>query len=80
MIAYCLSITVLNLNKQFSLREMRSKVWDSRLSSGLFDCKLYAHDLERLYSAIYEKYSLGLPFDHITLKSTDSIVMAEVVS
>ena len=46
---------------------MRAKVWKARLTSGLFNTKMYAQDLERLYHAMWEKCEAGLPFDHIAL-------------
>ena len=46
---------------------MRAKVWKARMTSGLFNTKMYAQDLERLYRAMWERYEAGLGVDHITL-------------
>lgn len=49
----------------FSLRTTRAKVWKNRLDSPLFNCSMYANDLERLYGAMWEKYQHGENPDHI---------------
>ncbi|KAK2186976.1 hypothetical protein NP493_183g04027 [Ridgeia piscesae] len=49
------------------LKKMRAKVWKARMTSGLFNTKMYAQDLERLYRAMWERYEAGLSVDHISL-------------
>jgi protein O-GlcNAc transferase len=48
------------------LRGMRAKVWQGRTESPLFNCKVYATDLERLFNVMWEKYARGEKADHIT--------------
>ena len=49
-----------------SLQNMRAKVWRARTISSLFNTEAYAHGMEQVYTKIWEKYSKGEPFDHIT--------------
>ena len=44
------------------------------MTSGLFDCRAYARDLERVYSAIFTRYQSGAPVDHIALKEDDDTI------
>lgn len=50
----------------FSLKTMRAKVWRARTESPLFNCSLYAKDMERLYRAMWDKFNRGEKPDHIT--------------
>ena len=45
---------------------MRSKVWYSRTNSQLFNIGQYAHDMEVVYSKMWDKLENGEEFDHIT--------------
>ncbi|XP_033116202.1 UDP-N-acetylglucosamine--peptide N-acetylglucosaminyltransferase 110 kDa subunit-like isoform X1 [Anneissia japonica] len=47
------------------LLKVRNKVWLRRVESTLFNTKVYATDLERLCFAMFERFSKGLPIDHI---------------
>jgi len=48
------------------LKTVRSRVWENRLKSPLFDCKHYASNLEKLYDAMWDKYLEGEGPDHLT--------------
>jgi len=48
------------------LRGMRAKVWLGRSDSPLFDCTKYAHDLEKLFDVMWEKFARGEKPSHIT--------------
>merc|ERR1712002_1080046 len=48
------------------LKKIRATVSHARFSSPLFDTERYAHDLETLYSKMWEKYENGLSPDHLT--------------
>lgn len=48
----------------FSLRSVRAKVWRARRTSPLFNCKIYARDLERLYYRGWRQYETGVK-DHM---------------
>lgn len=44
---------------------MRAKVWKARLSSPLFNCKIYARNMEVLYRKMWQKYVNGEEASHI---------------
>ncbi|CAG0885402.1 unnamed protein product [Darwinula stevensoni] len=48
------------------LKAIRHKVWKARSESPLFDVKIYASNLERLFLRMWEKHSRGEQPDHIT--------------
>lgn len=50
----------------YSLKAMRHKVWSARTTSPLFDVKQYAQGLEKLYSKMWERFSVGLKPDHVS--------------
>jgi len=47
-------------------RAIRTKVWEGRLSSPLFDVRVYAKDLEDLVYKMWEKFRKGEKAHHIT--------------
>jgi len=47
-------------------RAIRTKVWDGRISSPLFDVRVYAKDLEDLVYKMWEKFRKGEKAHHIT--------------
>jgi len=47
-------------------RAIRAKVWDGRISSPLFDVRIYAKDLEDLFNKMWEKFRKGEKPNHIT--------------
>ncbi len=47
------------------LTEVKGKLARNRLTSPLFDTVRYARNLEKAYVAIHERYSAGLPPEHI---------------
>ena len=47
-------------------RAIRTKVWDGRISSPLFDVRIYAKDLEDLVYKMFEKFRKGDKPNHIT--------------
>jgi len=47
-------------------RAIRAKVWDGRISSPLFDVRIYAKDLEDLVYKMFEKFRKGEKPNHIT--------------
>eukprot|EP00091_Calanus_sinicus_P015455 TRINITY_DN3371_c0_g1_i2.p1 TRINITY_DN3371_c0_g1~~TRINITY_DN3371_c0_g1_i2.p1 ORF type:complete len:383 (+),score=130.26 TRINITY_DN3371_c0_g1_i2:71-1150(+) len=47
-------------------RAIRAKVWDGRISSPLFDVRVYAKDLEDLVYKMFEKFRKGEKINHIT--------------
>ncbi|KAK2711990.1 hypothetical protein QYM36_010872 [Artemia franciscana] len=53
-------------NDREYLKAMRAKVWKMRADSPLFDVKIYASDMERLYYRLWERYSRGEKADHTT--------------
>jgi len=63
----------LGTDKEF-LQGTRAKVWKHRIESPLFCVKTYASDLEKLFRAIWERYSRGEKSDHITVLSKKSSV------
>ena len=58
----------------YSLQGTRAKVWKHRIESPLFCVKTYASDLEKLFRAIWERFSRGEKSDHITVLSKKSSV------
>ncbi|KAI1713615.1 glycosyl transferase family 41 domain-containing protein [Ditylenchus destructor] len=51
--------------RNFSLSQMRAKVWKSRTTSTLFDVRQYCVDLEKLFHRIWKRYEDDMPPDHI---------------
>ena len=51
----------------FSLRSVRAQVFRYRLTSPLFNNRLYTKNLERLFLKMWERHSRGLRPDHIQL-------------
>ena len=49
------------------LTYLRRKLQANRLSTPLFDCKLYTKHLEEAYSMMVERYQTNLPPDHIQI-------------
>lgn len=50
----------------FSLKAIRAKVWIRRSDSPLFNCKIYANDMERLFGRMWQRYASGEKPNHIT--------------
>lgn len=48
-----------------SLQAMRAKVWKARLTSPLFNCGVYAKNMERLFWQMWQTCSKGLPPQHV---------------
>jgi len=48
------------------LQGMKTKVWQARTSSPLFDTQVYSHNLENLFERMWERYEAGLEVDHLT--------------
>ncbi|CAE1308336.1 OGT [Acanthosepion pharaonis] len=48
------------------LKSVRAKVWKARTTSPLFNTKLYASHLEKLYLRMWDRYEHGLSPDHLT--------------
>lgn len=46
-------------------RAIRTKVWDGRINSALFDVRIYAKDLEDLFYKMWEKFRKGEKCSHI---------------
>ena len=49
------------------LYEIRKKLRENRLTTPLFDVKLFAKHIEAAYTAMHERYLAGLPPDHIEI-------------
>jgi len=47
-------------------RAIRAKVWEGRISSPLFDVRIYAKDLEDLFNKMWDKFRKGEKPNHIT--------------
>jgi protein O-GlcNAc transferase len=45
---------------------MRAKVWIRRSDSPLFNCQIYAHDMERLFARMWQRHASGEKPNHIT--------------
>ena len=50
----------------FSLKAIRAKVWTRRSESPLFNCQIYAHDMERLFARMWQRQASGDKPNHIT--------------
>jgi predicted O-linked N-acetylglucosamine transferase (SPINDLY family) len=50
------------------LRQIRQKLEKNRLTTPLFDAKLYTQHIEAAYTQMYERHQAGLPPDHIHVK------------
>jgi protein O-GlcNAc transferase len=55
----------LGTDKEY-LRGVRAKVWNGRLTSSLFDVKIYARDIENLFFKMFDKFKRGDKPGHIT--------------
>ena len=53
-----------------SLKAVRAQVFRSRLTSPLFNTRLYTQNLELLFLKMWDRYAKGLPPDHILLDVT----------
>ncbi|KAL1130937.1 hypothetical protein AAG570_012178, partial [Ranatra chinensis] len=51
------------------LKAMRAEVWRARTESPLFNCKMYAEGLEKLYQLMWQRYSRGEKSAHISISS-----------
>jgi predicted O-linked N-acetylglucosamine transferase (SPINDLY family) len=51
------------------LSAIKDKLAKNRLTTSLFDTELYTRHLEAAYEAIWERYHLGLPADHIYIQA-----------
>jgi predicted O-linked N-acetylglucosamine transferase (SPINDLY family) len=60
----------LALNKE-KLRRIQEKLARNRLTTPLFDTPLYTKHLEAAYEAMYQRYQVGLPPDHIGTNPAD---------
>jgi protein O-GlcNAc transferase len=47
------------------LAHIKQKIADNRLTTPLFDTRLFTRHIEAAYTAMYERYQAGLPPDHI---------------
>ncbi len=47
------------------LQAIKSKLEDNRLTTPLFDCKLFTKHIEKAYAEMYERYLADLPPEHI---------------
>ena len=54
------------------LSAIRQKLEQNRLSTPLFDTKLFTRHIEAAYTAMYERYQKGLPPEHIVVPSSAS--------
>ena len=61
---YCSLAIELGLNLE-RLTNIKVKLEQNRLTTPLFDTKLFAHNIETAYQRAYERYHAGLPPDHI---------------
>jgi len=59
----------LNREKLLSIKEKLNK---NRLTAPLFDATLFTRHLEAAYEAMYQRYQVGLPPDHIEIKPIGS--------
>ncbi|XP_045202989.2 UDP-N-acetylglucosamine--peptide N-acetylglucosaminyltransferase 110 kDa subunit-like isoform X1 [Mercenaria mercenaria] len=48
------------------LQAMRAKVWKARLTSPLFNCQMYAHNMEKVFWQMWNTCSQGEPPKHVT--------------
>jgi protein O-GlcNAc transferase len=49
------------------LAAVKNKLVENRLTTPLFDTKLFTKHIEAAYSAMYERYQAELPPDHIVI-------------
>lgn len=49
------------------LAAIKNKLAENRLTTPLFDTKLFTKHIEAAYTAMYERYQAGLPPDHIVI-------------
>ena len=49
------------------LAAIKRKLAENRLTTPLFDTKLFTKHIEAAYTAMYERYQAGLPPDHIVI-------------
>ncbi|HWW31701.1 MAG TPA: tetratricopeptide repeat protein [Steroidobacteraceae bacterium] len=54
------------------LAKIKGKLWDNRLTTPLFNTKLYARHLESAFARIHERFRSGLPIEHIDVESCAS--------
>jgi predicted O-linked N-acetylglucosamine transferase (SPINDLY family) len=47
------------------MRATREKLARNRLTTRLFDTRLFTRNIEAAFEAMYERYQEGLPPDHI---------------
>jgi protein O-GlcNAc transferase len=47
------------------LAHLKQKLADNRLTTPLFDTRLFTQHIEAAYTAMYERYQAGLPRDHL---------------
>src|ERR1700683_5190604 len=66
----------LALNRE-KLQSIREKLAKNRLSAPLFDTPLYARHLEAAYEAMYQRYQMGLPPDHIEIGPLSSFASVD---
>ena len=52
------------------LARIKRKLADNRLTTPLFDTKLFTKHIEAAYSAMYERHKAGLAPDHIVIKNS----------
>jgi predicted O-linked N-acetylglucosamine transferase (SPINDLY family) len=50
------------------LAAIKQKLQANRLTTPLFDSKAFTHNLEAVYTAMYERYHAGLPPEHIEVQ------------
>ena len=50
-----------------SLKKIRAKIWIGRTESTLFNTRVYAKDMGRLFLRMWKKFEAGENPDHITL-------------
>lgn len=48
------------------LMQLKGRILAARMVTPLFDTEKYTHDLEDLYTAMWDRHEKGLPPDHIT--------------
>lgn len=63
---YLDSFVIFSLSIFLSLKAIRAKVWAKRSSSPLFNCQIYASDMERLFYRMWQRNGAGEKPDHIT--------------
>jgi protein O-GlcNAc transferase len=58
-------------NSPANLRKIREQLKTNRLTSPLFDTRLFTRHLEGAYEAMYRRYQAGLAPDHITVEEIE---------